>query len=195
MLTPTMRLDSKLTPSPDIPMTFSKRRSDARSACVFGAICGLVLTMAQGALAQANRTDATRQEIARRVPVTIVLTDHMPAGASRAAIVRRANVEPHDIILLAQSTATPDELSAALFTLMATRGVMGDTARSDATIRVPSTTGPQPWANTETPRAGRTLERLRLATPRNIPQVGIVRAYDVYLPPSKPRATTKPTPS
>jgi len=144
----------------------------------------LVLVAWTATNAQSSQEETRRQnEIARRVAVTIVLTNKLPQGTTGAAILRRHSVVPHDVILLAEPGADANQLSAALFTLAATREVMGDTASADATVRVPSSAGPQAWARRETPRAGRTLDRLRVASPREVAGVGTVRAYDVDLLP------------
>ena len=129
-----------------------------------------------------NYNAQQRAEMARRVPVTIVLSDALPSGASGAVIVRRRQLEPHDLILLDRN-ADPNRLSAALFALMSTREIMGDTARTDGSIRVSSTRGPAAWEKRQMPRIARMLRQLQKATPRAIQGVGVVRAYDVYLLP------------
>ena len=132
--------------------------------------------------AQKPASDArTQREVARRVPVTLVLSDTLPRGTSGAVILRRTRVTPRDIILLARETASGDWLSAAVFTLVAARDVGGDTATTDAMIRVLATAGSPAWRTKETPHAARIVSRLRQASARPIDGVGVMPAYQVYL--------------
>ena len=120
----------------------------------------------------------------RRVSVTIVLVDTLPTGNDLpAAILRRKDRSPRDVILLRRDGATGAHLSAAIFQLMIMRDRAGDTASSNAMFRLPRAKGsPKAWERTEQVRADRALARLRRSSPREIPGVGRVRAIDLYLP-------------
>jgi hypothetical protein len=124
-----------------------------------------------------------QQEIARRVPVTIALSDQLPAADSVSAVIlRRGATAPRDVILI-RPRATPGQLAAAVLRLMIIRDRMGDTARTDAAFRLPNAHRmPKGAAQREELQAGRTLARLRGAPPQDVPGVGRVPALEVYLP-------------
>jgi hypothetical protein len=125
-----------------------------------------------------------QQEMARRVPVTIALVDELPAPDSvPTVILRRANTSPHDVILLRRNDANGGQLAAAVLHLLVLRDRSGDTARVNATYRLPAARqAPRAWQRTEEVRTGRVVARLRRAEPSEVPGVGRVRATEIYLP-------------
>src|SRR5438270_476186 len=70
-----------------------------------------------------------------RVPVPVALVASLSDPSSEAMIVRRANAQPQDLILLTRHGANGRQLSAAIFTLLAARALQGDRPLRDATIR------------------------------------------------------------
>jgi hypothetical protein len=138
-----------------------------------------MLSTSVGAAAQSKNINS---EITRRVQVTLVSTNHLPPGTSDVAIVRRVTPHNRDYILLSDK-ANANQLSAALFTLMAVREQTGDTAKVDATINVNGNHVPVTWQGRVTASNARTLERLRHAPVRAINGIGVAPAYDVYLLP------------
>ncbi|HET7461622.1 MAG TPA: hypothetical protein VFJ82_10245 [Longimicrobium sp.] len=152
------------------------------AACA--AFVAAVLSSAAAIGQQAGPTLAQlrqQQEMARRVRVTIALSDQLPAPDSvPAVILRRGSTAPRDVILL-RSGATPGQLAAAVLRLMVIRDRMGDTARTDAAFRLPGAHRMPKGGATEL-QAGRTLARLRGAPSQDLPGVGRVPAVEVYLP-------------
>ena len=152
-----------------------------------GAACFLVgLSSAVASAQQAGPTmdQLHRQrEAARRVPVTIALTDQLDAPDSvPAVILRRSAAAPRDVILI-RRRATPGQLAAAVLRLMILRDRMGDTARADAAFRLPNAHRmPKGAAQREELQGGRTLARLRGSPVQDVQGVGRVPALEVYLP-------------
>ncbi len=143
----------------------------ALAAAVFGVGCRPLSAQA-----------AKQQEIARRVPVTVALTNQMPYRDAPAVILRRATAVPHDVILLRRNGASGAQLSAAVFQLLVLRERDGDTASTDGVYRVIAPQGPAAWRGSEERTAGRTVSRLFSAPAREISGVGIVAATELYLP-------------
>lgn len=117
---------------------------------------------------------------ADRVPVTVVLVDEPLDRARPLQILRRTDVEPLDVIVLPRGDASAERLGAAMFTLLVTRHLQGDTAASAVAVDVGATRVPAAWRGQIMPLLGRTLERLRTAEPRDIPGLGRVRAGELW---------------
>lgn len=121
-----------------------------------------------------------------RIPVTIVLVDEMPAAAGDAAfvILRRADLSPHDVIVLHRA-ADRSQLSEAVRTLIAARQAHGDSATTGGMVRMSSRTaqGRRP----DLPWIGRVLADLRRAERKPVPGVGAVQAVEIWLPAQRPR--------
>lgn len=125
-----------------------------------------------------------RDEMARRVPVTVALVDVLPAPDSvPAMILRRVQGSPHDVILLRRGVASGAHLSAAVMHLMIVRERSGDTSSMNTTYRLPTARrGPRAWEHTEQVRTQAVVARLRRVEPREVAGVGIVPAAEIYLP-------------
>ena len=125
-----------------------------------------------------------RQEMERRVPVTVALVDVLPAPDSvPVLILRRPDLSPHDVILLRRSTADGRQLAAAVLHLMLLRERAGDTASVSGTFRLPAARrGPRAWERSEEVRTTRVIARLRSTRTREVPGVGLARATEVHLP-------------
>ncbi len=130
-----------------------------------------------------------RQEMARRVPVTVALVDELPApDRVPVVILRRSDIAPYDVILLRRSSVDADQLTAAVLHLLVMRDRSGDTARVSSAFRLPTARrGPRAWDRSERPRMARVLARLQQSEPRDVPGVGAVRATEIYLPSKKMR--------
>ena len=87
------------------------------------------------------------------------------------------------MILLRRTDANGVQLAGAIFHLMLLRERMGDTATANGVFRMPTAQrGPRAWEHTEQVRTGRIVAQLRRAELREIPGVGRVQAYEVFLP-------------
>ena len=144
-------------------------------------VCVAGLVFAQPLLAQQQ----TPRPVGPRVSVMIVLSDTM-ATEPGFRIIRHASGEPLDVIAL-RGPATSETLSAAVRSLMLVRAAQGDTATVDGMVRIrPAHPGASsaprlfPWAD-------RVLVDLRLSPTREIRDLGLVRAIEIWLPPQRQR--------
>jgi hypothetical protein len=117
-----------------------------------------------------------------RVPAVLVLVDSSATSGEPFQVLRRASVEPHDVILLAQG-ADAWSLSAAVRQLVLLRRMQGDTSSATGPMRIrgaPTThaAGPLPWA-------ARVIEDLRNATARRVAGIGTAPAVQIWLPPQR----------
>jgi hypothetical protein len=136
--------------------------------------------------AEAQRTDAQIQEMARRVPVVVALSPNFAADSATAGVIlRRSDITPHDVIALNEERATADQLEAALVYLSVLRKQLGDTASQSGVYRVPQRAISGGKRRVTTLHASSVLARLRTDTLRAIPRIGTVRARDLYLKPTK----------
>jgi len=129
-----------------------------------------------------------QSEVARRVAVTLAVTDDLTDGSVGALILRRpASVSPSDVILLDRSRLTPRLLEDAIRMLLVDRVVSGDTSLSNMALRVPvptqpQQTGPGRWAR-ERGRSTQICERLVHAQAVDLAGIGQRQAITIYLPP------------
>ena len=113
-----------------------------------------------------------------RVPVTIVLTDHVPHTEAPFVLQRRPGRSPADVILL-RSNATPEQLADAVSALIAVRQVHGDQPSVAGTLRVRPNTARR---HTSFPWTPRVLADLRKAQARDVVGFGRVRSVQIWLP-------------
>jgi hypothetical protein len=116
--------------------------------------------------------------------VTIALIDNMPTGGARAMVLRRASVEPRDVILLPREDAAASSLSDAIRVLSRMREAHGDNFEGDARVVVPPRSG-VPSAATLGPMT-RHLEKLRKVGRSNLPGIGEASAIQLRLGPVRP---------
>jgi len=115
-----------------------------------------------------------------RLPVTVALVERLPVPDAPFVVLRRTDVAPRDVILLPAS-ADARLLSEAVQMLLVARQVGGDSARSNATLRV------RPQSGRTSPRrvfpwAQRVLSDLQRADSRPLDGVGFVPAVEIWLP-------------
>jgi hypothetical protein len=158
-----------------------------KSARIFYSCVGLMaVAVLSPGLADAQRPQEV--EISSRVPVTIALAETINSNGGAGVIYRRANLVPHDVIVLNASAAGPRVLEEAIFTLLMSRALGGDTASTSVTLKVPFPTESSPTAESrfhgsERGRATAVVNRLRQASQTQISGLGELRAITVYLPP------------
>ncbi|MHB1072316.1 MAG: hypothetical protein ACYC3Q_05765 [Gemmatimonadaceae bacterium] len=87
-----------------------------------------------------------------------------------------------DVIVLTPASATARQLSAAVFTLLATHEAVGEVPDRPGRINVPMKEGPKAWIETEERRAEGLARKLRSARPRYVPGYGIVRSVRITVP-------------
>jgi len=114
-----------------------------------------------------------------------VLRDSLRAGGDAFAILRRAGVEPGDVIVL-RPNADSAALSAAIEQLTLVRRIQGDTASASGIVRT-RPKGGAARAPRVLPWARRVLDDLHRAPRRMVSGVGMVPAVVIWLPPQRGR--------
>lgn len=117
-----------------------------------------------------------------RIPVTVVLAEEFPYQDANALIVRARGRGQPDVILLRESTATGEQLAAAVLNLMSIFEIKGDSATADGVFRVRSASAPPNWAETEVRSANGALQRLRAQPIAELSRWGRGRSTTIYLP-------------
>jgi hypothetical protein len=149
------------------------------------AIAGLVLATVIGA--RPGQAQTAPSAPPTRVSVTVTLVDRIPVPGAPFVVIRRAATSPHDVIVLPRG-ADATMFSEAVYALVASRQVAGDTSSRDMTLRVrPGQARAQhhpvlPWAD-------RVLGDLRRADPRDVVGIGRVPAVTIWLPRQRPVQT------
>ena len=129
------------------------------SHLVRAAVCAVSLLTVSPAARAHGRTPpidgANRLATVGVTPVAIVAVDEFRYRGTEAVIVRRANMSPHDVIVVKRAHVTPRFLADAVFTLRVVRSAYGDTPAADAVYQVQPraragkrTTEAAGWANT-----------------------------------------------
>lgn len=126
-----------------------------------------------------------------RVPATIVLSDRLPPG-SRFVVKRSPAAARRDIIVLAPD-ANEQELSAAIRALLTVRQREGDVPADAKTVRIRPTRSAL-VARPAFPWIGRVLADVNRADRIEIPEVGSVRAVQIWLPKQDKPRPAQPNP-
>lgn len=191
------RFANRLTDSPDLSSRIRLNKpafNSIPSRMIGSALLALLIMRPIDVRGQApdrsGMNDRITRELLRRVPVTLVLVDSLPAS-NGAVISRRKLLEPHDLILLRRGRGTSKELAAAVFTLITARDVGGDTAQIDMLIRVPDDRRARFLGMREQPRSQAAMARLRSAPEISIAGIGKVPAITIWLPSAAMRSSVK----
>jgi hypothetical protein len=138
-------------------------------------------------------SEGLAQESARRrptrVPVTVVLVDTLSAERG-FLILRRADTDPRDVILLGGAADTV-ALTEAVDELLLMRRAQGDTSRVTGTMRVRRTYSSAGGSPSILPWARRIVDDLRRAARRDVAGVGDVPAVVIWLPPQRRSRATQ----
>lgn len=144
------------------------------------------------ALPAGGGSASAQQEVRRldgrrptRVAVTLALADTL-SGGDAFRILRRADAEPHDVILF-RPGADSATLSEAVEHLLLIRARQGDTARTTGLVRVRRGADAAGAGFRMLPWAGRVMADLARAGRRSIPGAGTVRSVRIWLPPQRGR--------
>jgi len=129
------------------------------------------------------------QRAPTRVPVAVVMVDSAMSVPYR--VIRRADADPRDVILLS-TDADSTALSDAVGELLVLRGVQGDTLHAGGgtmRVRAPSAPGRHwrllPWA-------ARVVRDARAAAPAVVNSLGTLRTVRIWLPPQR---SARPAPA
>jgi hypothetical protein len=115
-----------------------------------------------------------------RVPVSVALVERLPVPDAPFVLLRDADAEPRDVILLPVD-ATPEVLSEAIEALLVVRHQRGDQPEESGIVRLARPSG-QSRARPRLPWAPRVLADLRRAPAREIGGVGTVPVVEIWLP-------------
>jgi hypothetical protein len=150
---------------------------------------GRVALSQNGPITRSSSPSQRRAEV-RRIPVTVFLTDSMPYPNTTAAILRRPDAAPHDVIVMKRTSATGTQLMAALRQLDVLRSLKGDTAKTAGIFRVSGASGS---AGSDTRATDQIVSRLRSAPITSLAGVGAGSAAEVFLPSKAMRETRRST--
>jgi len=147
------------------------------------------------ATAGALRAQDSAPRTIPRIPVTVAVVTQLPLAGEPYAVLRRTEVEPHDVILVPES-ATPELLSEAIQTLMVARQASGDlpsfTGYVRATPHQPSAAHHAPVTHRrQLPWAGRVLADVQRKEPAELTGLGRVRWVQIWLPPQQARGVAR----
>lgn len=119
-----------------------------------------------------------------RVPVTVALSLDTLRVQGPFIILRRAGGTLRDVIVLRADMANGQSLSKAVFMLAAARREDGDTARASYRLRG-SVKDPPGKVAREIPWAARVVADLQNAETQLVPDLGMTRAVEIWLPPQR----------
>lgn len=167
------------------PIPVSDELAELGRAQVRTLLTFLLLTTAISLGSQLPAQHGASTRSVARVPVTLALVDTL-SGENPFRIVRRADLQPHDVILLRPS-ADSAALSAAIRDLLSIRGVQGDTVRagSSAALRVRRSPGGRRQPVPTIPWARDVMNDLRNSRPREVAGIGNVPAVQIWLSPQR----------
>jgi hypothetical protein len=142
----------------------------------------LAISLGSVAKAQPGHSDSDAEK-GRRVPVTVAIVGSLGTSSARALIIRQAHGKSEDVIVIPRANANGEQLSAAIFTLLAHRDLKGDTASADATVRVTSSTGPRSWVGRETKQNQAFIDRVLTQRTKNVRGIGPAMSDELFLLP------------
>lgn len=146
-------------------------------------VASLLAFLSVGLSDRLGAQDLRSREIARRVSVTVAVTDSFTYAGTAAVILRRPNLLPHDVILLPASESNGTALAAAAVQLLLIRDRAGDTPTTASVFRIRKSDPASHLLEREVGTAGTILDRLRTKPLRTVPGVaGTVRSTEIYLP-------------
>jgi hypothetical protein len=134
--------------------------------------------------ARASRALAEQERQPKVVPVLLAIADHFPLADStaQAAIVRRPDQEPNDVIVLRVSDVNPVTLGTALRVLNQLRVTTGVVPDRAAVLPVHADSMPESWNRTGLrERAVEDLISLMRANPSDVPGIGSARTMTISL--------------
>jgi hypothetical protein len=133
---------------------------------------------------EADRIFAAHRQDAKVAPVTIAIAEHFPFpdSTSVAAILRRPNQEPRDLVILRASRAGPGSLGAALRMLNITRARDGLQVTQAMVLAVKNDSMPSSWnQNGLREQATMDLNDLLRSPVVSLAGVGKVRLNEIML--------------
>jgi len=129
---------------------------------------------------QRASTQQPRIRTPKQVVATVAMVDSLPFPGVPFVVQRRPDRTPRDLILV-RASATPNELSDAVWTLLNARRAGGDYPIAKAMVRMrPGQQSPK--LRKQFPGTPGVLGRLHSAKPRAIEGIGTARAVAIWLP-------------
>ena len=138
------------------------------------------LAFASAGDARAQASPGTGRGAPARVPVSVAVVERLPVPGAPFVLLRNADAEPRDVILLPPD-ATPELLSEAVAALLVVRQQRGDQPEESGIVRLAHGSG-QSRARPRLPWAPQVLADLRRAPAREIGGVGTVPMVEIWLP-------------
>lgn len=136
------------------------------------------------ARAARNYSEAKRRENKKATDLemaTLALVEELPGNRIEAVVLRRANVVPHDVILLSQGNATVQAFATGVMTLAGSRQKDGLVVLKD--MRISSERAPL-LAEWKGPLGAQTREqigRLLTASPEYLAGIGLARSIQIMV--------------
>jgi hypothetical protein len=153
-----------------------------RDASLFGRVV-IMIAVVSGLGVEAPINAAVAQ-LANRTVVTVMLVDSFPYPDADAVVLRRQNQQPHDVILVNRSTASPELFLAAAEVLRVSWRIAKTQPQSEEIVlRVPRDLTSRNWNSNELRAAAGTLGRLRDGSrpQEDVPGIGRGTTAIVYL--------------
>jgi hypothetical protein len=145
---------------------------------------GVSLVLAVAPAVRGEALMAQNQHSPSRVPVTVALSLDTIRVQGPFIILRGAGGTPRDVIALRADLANAQSLSQAVFMLAAARRENGDTAQASYRLRG-SVKDPPGKVAREIPWAAKVIADLRNAETQPVPDLGMTRAVEIWLPPQR----------
>jgi hypothetical protein len=175
-------------------MTDTPTRHRHRAAWLLATIISTIaahasVTAAQapsGTIQQGPAARAAARKPGGRVLAIVAIDGNFKYKNTDAVVLRRATVQPHDVILIRTGKASPEQIAEAVDLLQALRARQGDVPTADALIRVPPPGPVRAHAREASDWAG----ILREIRPSDLPGVGEVAHLGLWLPHRNVRVTS-----
>jgi len=131
-----------------------------------------------------SAVDSANQEAARYIsyPAMVALQPTLGTPGAAAVVLRRANLDPHDVILLGETDAGPATLGSAVTALVKARRRGGDVPTQDERLVILDRGAPASWAREGLDADARALiAQARATAPVSIAGVGVLRAFEIQV--------------
>lgn len=103
------------------------------------------LVLAPGSLLGQQPASPERIREVGSIPVKLAITESIPYPNASAVIVRRADRNPHDLVLMTREVASVERLTAALWMLEQLHLRYGSVPSESGVFRVERSKGPKDW--------------------------------------------------
>ena len=155
------------------------REVDRKCALISLLLWSTTLSVGLASSVMAQQLGSDRGEASGYTGLILALSDSFTYRNTHAVLVRRTRLEPHDVIVIAKSQATPALLASAVNTAIAIRGAEGVSPKIDALYRLGDR---KPGDRIR--EAQRWVRILNDKKPRELPGFGSLRFIEILVPDS-----------